>query len=85
MDYAFQQTKKLEKLEKQKAKDISYFEENYENIIYTTESTDWSRNFEYKFQLHPLYPHLHFMFNLQSRLRVNLRRRIQSLCANKVK
>ena len=64
---------------------MNYFEENYSNLIYTTNSTDWSQNFELKYQAHPLYPHLHFMFTFHSRLNVNLRRKTQLLCANKVR
>ena len=85
MDSAFQKTKKLKKLEKTRAKDVNYFEGNYENMVYTTKSTDWSKNFEYEFQLHPMYPNLHFMFKLDSRMRVNLRKKTQSLCSNTVR
>ena len=65
-----------------KAKNIHYFENNYENLLYTTRSTDWSDNFEVKLESDTLYPF--FMFNLSARMKINLRRRTQKLCANKV-
>ena len=65
-----------------KAKNIHYFENNYENLLYTTRSTDWSDNFERKLESDTFYPH--FMSNLSSRMKMNLRRRTQKLCANKV-
>ena len=82
---SFKKTKEFKKLEKIKAKDIDYFENNYKNLIYTTKTTDWTYDFERKFESDPMYPRLHFMLTLTSRLRVNLRRKIQKLCANKVK
>ena len=72
----------MTRLEKLKAQTIDYFENNYQNLIYTTRSTDWSSNFEYKFQSDDFYPR--FMSNLNSRMKVNLRRKTQKLCANKV-
>ena len=81
-DIPFKRTKELNKLEKMKADNIQYFEDNYENLIYTTRSTDWSDNFERKLESDTLYPY--FMSNLNSRMKVNLRRKTQKLCSNKV-
>ena len=72
----------MTRLEKLKAQNIDYFENNYQNLIYTTRSTDWSHNFESKIQSDDFFPH--FMSNLNSRMKINLRRKTQKLCANKV-
>ena len=72
----------MTRLEKLKAQTIDYFENNYQNLIYTTSGTDWSYNFESKLQSDDFFPH--FMSNLNSRMKVNLRRKTQKLCANKV-
>ena len=61
-----------------KAEDINYFENNYENLIYTTKSTDWSHNFEPKFQK----GEKHRFFSLYYRMKINLRQKIQKLCSN---
>ena len=60
------------------AENIHYFENNYENLIYTTKSTDWSHNFEPKFQK----GEKHRFFSLYYRMKINLRQKIQKLCSN---
>ena len=74
----YRQTKELNSLKKRKAKDIDYFENNYENLIYTTKSNDWSGNFEKKL----LSGKLHRFFTLNYRMKINLRRKTQKLCSN---
>ena len=74
----YKSTKEFTKLKKMKAEDIKYFENNYENLIYTTKSTDWSHNFEPKFQK----GQKHRFFSLYYRMKINLRQKIQKLCSN---
>ena len=65
-----------------KAQNIQYFEKNYENLLDLTGSSDWKEQMEHEAESETYIAH--FMSSLDSKLKVNLRRRTQKLCANQV-
>ena len=74
----FEKNKKLlKKLQKKRAVRMSEFERNLENLLYATKSKDWLNHFN----LETGWLNYDVMFQMK----VNLRRKTQSLCSNKVK
>ena len=81
-DIPFKSSKELKRLEKIRKENVVHFENNYNNLLEIEGHSDWTEMFLGEYESDTEWPH--FMSNLDSKMRVNLRRKTQKLCANQV-